>query len=180
MKKMPFLFALGAGLLFAGCRTATHYVYEGEEVAAVAGFSQDDVEYTVSTVVESILAQGCLTSTDGSRKVLVIENVTNDTLSRGTYADALAESLGLSLRQKLTESGRVVVFNKEAAKYATVRVNPQFALYGRLTQRNLKQDNRDVQIEYSLNLQLVELATGLEYWQKRTPLRKIADRANAM
>ena len=61
-----------------------------------------------------------------------------------------------------------------------MKVDPQFSLLGRLTQRNLRQDNGDIQIEYSLNLQLIELATGLEFWQKRIPLRKIADRANAL
>ena len=77
-------------------------------------------------------------------------------------------------------SGKIIVFNKRAAQYATVKVDPQFSLLGRLTQRNLRQDNGDIQIEYSLNLQLIELATGLEFWQKRIPLRKIADRANAL
>lgn len=163
-----------------GCATTTHYVPQGGTVAAVGGFSQDDVDYTVSQAVQSLLAQGRLMSTDGSRKVVVVENVVNDTLSRGSQSDALAESLGLSLRENLTNSGKIIVFNKRAAQYATVKVDPQFSLLGRLTQRNLRQDDGDIQIEYSLNLQLIELATGLEFWQKRIPLRKIADRANAL
>ena len=163
-----------------GCVTPTHYVPAGGTVAAVAGFSQDDIDYTISQAVQSLLAQGRLKSDDGSRKVLVIENVINDTMSRGSQADALAEALGISLRENLTNSGKVIVYNKQVAQYATVRVDPQFTLYGRLTQRNLRQDNGDIQLEYSLNLQLVDLATGLEFWQKRIPLRKIADRANAL
>ena len=166
--------------LATGCATTTHYVPQGGTVAAVGGFSQDDVDYTVSQAVQSLLAQGRLMSTDGSRKVVVVENVVNDTLSRGSQSDALAELLGLSLRENLTNSGKIIVFNKRAAQYATVKVDPQFSLLGRLTQRNLRQDNGDIQIEYSLNLQLIELATGLEFWQKRIPLRKIADRANAL
>ncbi len=168
------------GALCAGCRTPTHYVPQGARVAAVGGFSQDDVDYTVGQAVQSLLAQGRLNSADGSRKVVVVENVVNDTFSRGAQSDALAEALGLSLRENLTNSGKIVVYNKRAAQYATVRVDPQMSLLGRLTQRNLRQDNGDVQIEYSLNLQLIDLATGLEFWQKRTPLRKIADRANAL
>lgn len=179
-KILAIMFFCVATVLIAGCTTTTHYVPAGGAVAAVGGFSQDDVDYTVSQAVQSILAQGRLASVDGSRKVVVIENVINDTLSRGSQADALAESLGLSLRENLTNSGKIIVFNKRVAQYATVQVNPQFTLLGRLTQRNLRQDNGDIQIEYSLNLQLIELSTGLEFWQKRIPLRKIADPANAL
>lgn len=169
-----------ASVLVTGCATRTHYVPQGGTVAAVGAFSQDDVDDTVSRAVQSLLAQGRLRSEDGSRKVVVVENVVNDTLSRGSQSDALAEALGLSLRENLTNSGKILVYNKRAAQYATVRVDPQMSLLGRLTQRNLRQDNGDVQIEYSLNLQLIDLATGLEFWQKRIPLRKIADRANAL
>lgn len=169
-----------ASALVTGCATTTHYVPRDGTVAAVAAFSQDDIDYTISQAVQSMLAQGRLIGPDGSRKVLVIENVKNDTFGLGSQAEPLAEALGLSLRENLTNSGKVIVFNKQVAQYATVKVDPQMILYGRLTQRNLRQDNGDVQIEYSLNLQLVELATGLEFWQKRIPLRKVADRANAL
>ncbi len=179
-KMMMFAACCAAVALFTGCATKTHYVPQGGTVAAVGGFSQDDVDYTVSQAVQSILSQGRLNSADGSRKVVIVENVVNDTFSRGGQSDALAESIGLSLRENLTNSGKIIVYNKNVGQYATVRVDPQFTLLGRLTQRNLRQDNGDVQIEYSLNLQLIELATGLEFWQKRIPLRKIADRANAL
>lgn len=169
-----------ATVLATGCATTTHYVPAGGTVAAVAGFSQDDIDYTVSQAVQSMLAGGRLANADGSRKVLVVENVKNDTMGLGSGSEALAEALGLSLRENLTNSGKVIVFNKQVAQFATVRVDPQMTLYGRLTQRNLRQDNDDVQIEYSLNLQLIDLATGLEFWQKRIPLRKVADRANAL
>ncbi len=179
-KMLAIAACCAAPVLMTGCATPTRYVPQGGTVAAVGGFSQDDIDYTVSQAVQSMLAQGRLRSEDGSRKVVVVENVVDDTLSRGAQSDALAEALGLSLRENLTNSGKILVFNKSVAQYATVRVDPQLTLHGRLTQRNLRQDNGDIQVEYSLNLQLVDLATGLEFWQKRIPLRKIADRANAM
>lgn len=180
LKMLAIAASCAAPVLMTGCATPTRYVPQGGTVAAVGGFSQDDIDYTVSQAVQSMLAQGRLRSEDGSRKVVVVENVVDDTLSRGAQSDALAEALGLSLRENLTNSGKILVFNKSVAQYATVRVDPQLTLHGRLTQRNLRQDNGDIQVEYSLNLQLVDLATGLEFWQKRIPLRKIADRANAM
>ena len=179
-KMLAIAASCAAPVLMTGCATPTRYVPQGGTVAAVGGFSQDDIDYTVSQAVQSMLAQGRLRSEDGSRKVVVVENVVDDTLSRGAQSDALAEALGLSLRENLTNSGKILVFNKSVAQYAPVRVDPQLTLHGRLTQRNLRQDNGDIQVEYSLNLQLVDLATGLEFWQKRIPLRKIADRANAM
>lgn len=179
-KMLAIAACCAAPVLMTGCATPTRYVPQGGTVAAVGGFSQDDIDYTVSQAVQSMLAQGRLRSEDGSRKVVVVENVVDDTLSRGAQSDALAEALGLSLRENLTNSGKILVFNKSVAQYATVRIDPQLTLHGRLTQRNLRQDNGDIQVEYSLNLQLVDLATGLEFWQKRIPLRKIADRANAM
>ena len=88
--------------------------------------------------------------------------------------------MGQSLREELTNGGKVVVYNKEAAQYATVKVNPQYILRSRLTQRNLRQDNGDLQVEYNLNLTLIELATGLEFWQKRVHVGKLADAANVL
>ena len=111
---------------------------------------------------------------------MIVEYVKNDTLSRGRDAGALAEALGQSLREELTNGGKVVVYNKEVAQYATVKVSPQYILRGRLTQRNLRQDDGDVQIEYNLNLTLVDIQTGLEFWQRRVHVGKLADKTNLM
>lgn len=184
MKKMK-LFAVGMLALtclgITACKTTTHIIPQGGTAQVVSGFSQDDIDYTISRAVQSILAQGCLRSQNpGERKILNVKNVTNDTTTRGRDAEALAEGLGLSLREELTQSGKILVYNEQVAQYAAKRVLPQFVLYGRLTNRFLRQDNGDQQIEYSLNLQLVDLATGLELWQKRIPVRKVADSGNVM
>ena len=164
-----------------GCATATRRFAENEVRQTVAGFSEEDVRDTVSRALASICAQDRIKVPAGAnRAVLIVEDVKNDTLSRGRDAGALAENLGQSLREELTAGGKVVVFNREAAQYATVKVTPQYILRGRLTQRNLRQDNGDVQIEYNLNLTLVDLQTGLEFWQKRVHVGKLADAGNAM
>ncbi len=168
-------------IILAGCVTKTAYIPQGAAVEAVAGFSQDDIDYTAQIAVDSIVNLDRIKAPAGSqRAIVIVENIVNDTNSRGRDSEALAEGLGLTLRQQLTDCGKIVVYNKEAAKYATVAVTPQYSLNGRLTQRNMRQDNSDIQIEYSLNLQLIDLATGLEFWQRRIPLRKLADRRNAM
>jgi len=180
MKVLPLL-AAGALALLSACATKTGYIAEGETAQTVAGFSQDDIDAALNVAVQSVLSQDRIKVPQGSqRAVVIIKDIKNDTTSRGTNAGALAEALALGLRENLTNSGKVIVYNVEAAQYAKVKVTPQYSLTGRLTQRNLRQDNGDIQIEYSLNLQLIDLATGLEFWQKRIPIRKLADRRNAM
>lgn len=167
-------------MLAAGCATKTAYIADGTRPEAVSAFSQDDLEDTVATATDKLLSLDRIHARDGAaRAIVIVENVINDTSSRGRDADALAEGLGFALRERLTDSGSIIVYNREAAQnHATVKVDPQYLLQGRLTQRNLRQDNSDIQIEYSLNLQLIDLATGLEVWQKRTPLRKLAAAKN--
>ena len=106
---------------------------------------------------------------------MIVEDVTNDTTSRGRDAGVIAEALGQSLREELTNSGKVIVFNRDVAQYATVKVTPQYILRGRLTQFSPRQDNGDMQVEYNLNLTLVDLQTGLEFWQKRVHVGKLVD-----
>ena len=180
-------FATYATLAFAtvaavsGCATQTRRFAQGETRQTVAGFSEEDIDDTISRAIQSVCSQDRIKVQPGAnRAIVIVENVVNDTLSRGRDAGALAEALGQSLREELTNGGKVVVYNKEVAQYATVKVNPQYILRGRLTQRNLRQDDGDVQIEYNLNLTLVDIQTGLEFWQKRVHVGKLADSRNAM
>lgn len=173
------LAAIAAG--FAGCTTATRRYAANETRQTVSGFSEEDINDTVSRAVQSVCSQDRIKLQPGAnRAVMIVENVRNDTLSRGRDAEALAEALGQSLREELTNGGKVVVYNREAAQYATVKVSPQYILRGRLTQRNMRQDNGDLQVEYNLNLTMIDLQTGLEFWQKRVHVGKLADAANVM
>ena len=170
-------FAIG----LSGCATTTRRYAAGETRQTVSGFAEEDINDTVSRAIQSICSQDRIKVQPGAnRAVLVVEDVTNDTLSRGRDAGALAEALGQSIREELTNGGKVVVYNKEAAAYATVRIEPQYVLKGRLTQRNLRQDDGDLQIEYNLNQTLIDIQTGLEFWQKRVHVGKLADKRNLM
>ena len=173
------LTALAAG--FAGCTTATRRYAANETRQTVSGFSEEDINDTVSRAVQSICSQDRVKLQAGAnRAVMIVEDVRNDTLSRGRDAEALAEALGQSLREELTNGGKVIVYNKEAAQYATVKIAPQYILRGRLTQRNMRQDDGDLQVEYNLNLTMIDLQTGLEFWQKRVHVGKLAAAVNVM
>ena len=165
----------------AGCTTQTRRYAAGETRQTVAGFSEEDIDDTISRAVQNILALDRIKVPQGAgHAIVIVKNVVNDTNSRGRDASALAEALGQSLREELTNSGKVIVYNEETAPNAKVKVEPQYRLSGRLTERNLRQDDGDFQKEYNLNLTLVELATGLEFWQKRIHVGKLVDKKNVM
>ena len=147
----------------------------------MSGFSEEDINDTVSRAIQSVCSQDRIKLQAGAnRAMLIVEDVTNDTLSRGRDAGPLAEALGQSLREELTNGGKVIVYNREVAQYATVKIQPQYILRGRLSQRNVRQDDGDLQVEYNLNLTLIDLQTGLEFWQKRVHVGKLAAAVNAM
>jgi PBP1b-binding outer membrane lipoprotein LpoB len=167
--------------MVSGCATQTRRYADGEVRQTVTGFSEEDINDTVSRAVQSVYSQDRIKLRPGAnRAILIVEDVVNDTTSRGRDAGALAESLGQSLREELTNGGKVVVYNRSVAQYATVKVDPQYILRGRLVQRNLRQDDGDIQIEYNLNLTLIDIQTGLEFWQKRVHVGKLADKKNIM
>ena len=168
--------AAALSCLISGCATTTRRFAANETRQTVASFSEEDINDTVSRAVQSICALDRVRLLPGSnRAVMIVEDVTNDTTSRGRDAGVIAEALGQSLREELTNSGKVIVFNRDVAQYATVRVTPQYILRGRLTQYSPRQDNGDMQVEYNLNLTLVDLQTGLEFWQKRVHVGKLVD-----
>jgi len=170
--------AIAAGIAFSGCTTTTRRYAANETRQTVASFSEEDVNDVASRAVQDMFARGRIKLLPGAnRAVMVVENVVNDTNSRGRDSEALAEALGQSLREALTNGDKAIVYNKEAAQFATVQVQPQYRLAGRLTERNLRMDNGDVQREYNLNLTLVDLQTGLEFWQKRIHVGKEVDKS---
>ncbi len=184
MKKICFMIAAAMLLaLIAGCvSTPTNILAPGETAQATSDINLDDVEYTVSVAVQSLIKYDRIKMLPGgTRAVTVVPNTKIDTTRRGSGTEALAESITIRLQEELTNSGKILVFDPEAAQYATGNVPPvQYALISVLRSRNVQQDDGRIQIEYSLNLKLVDRASGLQYWQKSVPLRKVADRGRAL
>ena len=165
----------------AGCSTPTHRYSEGEARATVAGFSEFDVNDVTGRAIAALMSSGRLCPASGAvRAVMVADDVIADTTCRGSEATGLADTLGISIRERLSASGKVDVFDERAAQGAKVRIVPQYRLRSRLTERNLRTDDDDYQREYNLNLTLVEIETGLEVWQKRIHVGKLIDKKHLL
>lgn len=178
MKKQMILLASAALLCAAGgCRTTTQNIDPvNDPGGAIAGFDFRDINRSIAAAMASMLGSGRLQRTDGGRWVVNVMPVKDDTSNMARDTGALSEAIHTSLREELTNSRKCVIFNPEVAKYAQTAVVPQFALISTINSRTLFLDNKNRQIEYNLNLSLVETATGLEVWQKRVFIGKRADR----
>ena len=164
-----------------GCSTPTHRYAKGEARSTVAGFSEFDINDVTDRAITALMSSGRLLPSAGAvRAVMVADDVIADTTCRGSEATGLADTLGISIRERLSASGKVDIFDERAAQGAKVRIVPKYRLRGRLTERNLRTDDDDYQREYNLNLTLVEIETGLETWQKRIHVGKLIDRKRLM
>lgn len=183
MHKMIYMmFAVLLALAFAGCATpGTTTVLQEEKTKETAGFKRDDVKYAVAQAVQSLLKYDRIKLLPGStRAVTVVPNTKIDTTERGRGADALADEISIRLQEELTNSGKIIVFDPEAAQYAENAPAVQYVLTSVLHSRNVRQDNGLVQLEYSLILKLIDKATGTLYWQKIVPITKVTTMKRAL
>lgn len=176
-----FKYVIAAGLALAcGCTTPTTMIDEQNDTGrTVAGFDYRDINKCIGESIASLLASGRLQRNDGSRYIVNVQRVVNDTSSLGRNADALSDVLTEGLKEELMNSGKAMIYNEAVGSYARAVVPPQLVLLGRITERNLRMDSGDIQKEYFLNLNLVEISTGVEFWQKRSFVGKRTDKTLA-
>ncbi len=195
MKKCLMGLALVA--LVAGCTTPTTRIDpRNDRGPQIAGFDYRDVQLTASRMIQAILRSGRFDRGDGQMYVLAVSKVENDTMQRFD-----TDILTSYITEELMNSGKVMVTSAMAAKASnrddmihgarTARGNAEFnqntvaqagqlvapthSLYGKVIQRELRMDNGDKQIEYYLQMRIVEIANGLQWWQKQEFIGKRAD-----
>ena len=195
MKKCLMGLALAA--LVAGCTTPTTRVdLRNDRGPQVAGLDYRDVQLAANTVLQSLYRSGRLDRGDGQMYVLSVDRVKNDTMQR--FDTDIVTSY---ITQELMDNNKVMVTSAMAAtednragmingartargnaefNQATVAqtgqlVAPSHTIYGKVIQREIRMDNGDKQVEYYLQMRLVELATGLQWWQGQVPIVKRAD-----
>ena len=195
MKKCLIGLALAA--LAAGCRTPTARVdMRNDRGPQVAGLDYRDVQLAANQALQLLFRSGRLDRGDGQMYVMSVDNVKNDTMQRFD-----TDILTSYITEELMNSGKVLVTSAMAAtadnrddlingartargnvefNQATVAktgqlVAPTHSLYGKVIQREIRMDNGDKQIEYYFQFHLVEIANGLQWWQKQHLIGKRTD-----
>ena len=118
--------ALAAGMAaMTGCKTPSRVIPTGATAEVVAGFSQDDIDSVVNTILQELNKASPRYAMPGKRRVVNVKDFTNDTLSRGINADFLAKSIGEGVRDSLTNmNGHFIVFNERMAANAAAAGQP--------------------------------------------------------
>ena len=185
MNKFIMIAMLSAAtVVMTGCMTEkSRLIVEGETAEVTAGFSEDEIRAFTRDVVQKINAASARYAIPGKRRIVNVKNFKIDTLSRGNDAAYLAETLPQCLKEELLNGGMFIVYNERVGVAGTVV--PEFVLDAQLLQRNMRRDNGNVYQEFSLNIQMMDMLPGsqtygLEFFNRRFPIRKGVDKANAM
>lgn len=199
MIKQVFICAalLATAVTMSGCMTPTTRIdIQNDRGPQVAGIDYRDLQEAANAMLQSLFKSGRLDRTDGGQYVLTVGRVTNDTTQRLD-----TDTLTSYIAEELMNSGKVMVTSAMAASAAnrdemvnaarSVRGNSEFnqvtvakqgqlvapthSIYGKIVQRQVFMDNGDKQFEYYFQLRIVEIASGLQWWQKQYVIGKRAD-----
>jgi len=183
---------LAAGLM-TGCADKTERIdIHNDKGDQVMGLDYRDFNQAASEAIQSMLKSGAVDKKDGSRYVLAISRVTNDTMQ---HIDT--DQLIKKIRIELLQSGKVVVttavsangaedkmskqarelrnddeFNQNTVQKKGTMVAPDMSLSGKILQRNIAMDDGKQQVEYYFMLSLTEIKTGLAWWEGETVIGK--------
>ena len=182
MNKLAFGLLAAAALAAAGCATEqSRRIVDGEDTEVTAGFAEEALRIVVSKAIQDIDSASMRYAKPGARRVVNVKPFTVDTTARGSQAGYLADSLKTYFEEELMNGGKFIVYNENfAAQTGSAPVRPEFILTGKLREQNVRRDNGNFYKENSLLLRLTDVATGLDFWQKRVPLQKAVDRKNVM
>lgn len=182
MKILRFAAVAAAAIAMAGCVTEqTRRIVDGEDTEVTSGFAEADLRIVVSKAVQDIDRASNRYAKPDARRVVNVKPFTVDTTARGSQAGYLADSLKTYFEEELMNGGKFIVYNEAfVAQTGTAAVRPEFVLTGKLCEQNVRRDNGNYYKENSLLLRLTDVATGLDFWQKRVPLQKAVDKANVL
>ena len=186
MKTLNLAAAVLVVVAVAGCATEqTRRIADGEDTEVTSGFAEADLRIVVSKAMQGINQASMRYAKPDARRIVNVKPFTVDTTARGSQAGYLADSLKMMFEEALTgwdgEGGSFIVYNEDfAAQTGTAAVRPEFIMTGKLREQNVRRDNGNFYKENSLLIKLTDVATGLDFWQKRVPLQKAVDSKNVM
>ena len=182
MNRMVFAALAIATVAMTGCMTEqTRRIVEGEDTEVTSGFAEADLRIVVSKAIQDIDRASVRYAKPGARRVVNVKPFTVDTTARGSQTGYLADSLKTMFEEEMMNGEKFVVYNEAfAAQTGVAAVRPEFILTGKLREQNVRRDNGNFYKENSLMLRLTDVATGLDFWQKRVPLQKAVDKSNVL
>ncbi len=184
---------LTLALLLSGCGVKTENIdMANDKGGAVMGLDYRDFEIAATEAVQDILSSGAVAKQDGSRSILAISRITNDTMQ---HIDT--DQLIKKIRVELLRSGKVYVTTAVTAggpedhmsfqarqlrhddefKQDTVQgkgelVAPDLSLSGKIIQRNVRMTKKVQQVEYYFQLTITDIKRGLAIWEGETLVGK--------
>ena len=159
------------------------------------GLDSRDFDQAASKVVKDMLRSGALDKPQGGRYVVVMSRVSNDTMQR-IDTDQLIKNI----RVALLNSGKVVFttaivnsakgaednmsmqvrqlrasqeFNQANVAKPGQMVAPELSLSGKFLQNNNRLGDGSQRVDYSFQLTLTDLRTGLAFWEGNEPISKL-------
>lgn len=128
----------------------------------------DAVVGLVPPLVQNALASRCFASE--KPPVMAVGRIKNDTMMiRGGSLDLM----GSQMVEMFSDSGRVVISSafaggrneKDSLATSGQIAAPSLVLHGKLTQRTSRREDGGTQLEFTLALSIVDLASGSQLWR---------------
>jgi uncharacterized protein (TIGR02722 family) len=144
-----------------------------------------DFEEAAAKMVQKMLSSPATAHPQGGRYILAISRITNDTMQR-IDTDQLIKKI----RVELLNSGRMMVttaigangpedtmnyaarelrgndeFNQGTVQAKRTMIAPDLSLSGKIIQRNNSMNSSKTQVDYSFQLTITDLKTGLAFWE---------------
>jgi uncharacterized protein (TIGR02722 family) len=196
MSKMKYLTLALPFILGACAPMQTSLIDPRADRSAIGmGLDSRDFDQAASKVVKDMLKSGALDKPQGGRYVMVMSRVSNDTMQR-IDTDLLIKNI----RVALLNSGKVVFttaivnsargaednmsmqvrqlrasqeFNQANVARQGQMVAPELSLSGKFLQNNNRLGDGSQRVDYSFQLTLTDLRTGLAFWEGNEPISKL-------
>jgi len=181
--------------MVGGCAPKTQNIdmHNDREAEAVMGLDYRDFQGAAQEMIQSMIASGAVSKPGGGKYVLVVSNVTNDTMQ---HIDT--DQLVKKIRVGLLKSGKVLVTTAVGANGAEDKMSmqtrkdlrgneefkqntvakkgemiaPDLSLSGKIIQRNISIDRSTQQVEYYFQMTLTDINTGLAGWEDEQVIGK--------
>lgn len=195
MKKIALISVVVGALFFNGCTNKPFYtdnsgiINQGPTVTM--GLSNEDFEIAAEAMINSLLSDPAFKN-QNLRKVVAMGRIVNDTALRLD-----TQKLTRKITQAMRKSGKFILtsavasggaldsmsedirelrendeFNQNTIAKKGTLIAPDFSLFGKIRQDNIKLSNGNIKVEYLFLLGLTDLNSGLVYWEDEKTINK--------